>query len=188
LKWRGYFLIFQQNKNKYNMRRNIVQARDEIIDDLISYYRFLKKDMRNHFFNALIAKKRKMNSQYDAKREIEQLNKSLLNIQSQYRHLMNDISIILRMKYDWNHVPQQIKKLFLGKLIWYYQENGLRLKKMHLRQLSRLIRNAEDKNKISEYRNIARDVKNSYYIIKKKLAIAISLRRNEILKGIELDE
>jgi hypothetical protein len=52
----------------------------------------------------------------------------------------------------------------------------------------RLIRNAEDKNKISEYRNIARDVKNSYYIIKKKLAIAISLRRNEILKGIELDE
>jgi hypothetical protein len=51
-----------------------------------------------------------------------------------------------------------------------------------------LIRNAEDKNKISEYRNIARDVKNSYYIIKKKLAIAISLRRNEILKGIELDE
>ena len=111
------------------MRRNIVQARDEIIDDLISYYRFLKKDMRNHFFNALIAKKRKMNSQYDAKREIEQLNESLLNIQSQYRHLMNDISIILRMKYDWNHVPQQIKKLFLGKLIWYYQENGLRLKK-----------------------------------------------------------
>ena len=98
------------------------------------------------------------------------------------------VFIILRMKYDWNHVPQQIKKLFLGKLIWYYQENGLRLKKMHLRQLSRLIRNAEDKNKISEYRNIARDVKNSYYIIKKKLAIAISLRRNEILKGIELDE
>ncbi|MBR4567930.1 hypothetical protein IKO18_06090 [bacterium] len=170
------------------MKNILVQERDEIIDDLISYYRFLKRDTRNHFFNALIAKKN-INKQSDAKKiEINQLNESLLRIQSQYKRLIINISMILRMKYDWNHVPQQTKKLLLGKLIWHYQENGLRSKKLHLRRLSRLIRNAEDKNKISEYRNIARDVKNSYYIIKKKLAIAISLRRNEILKGIELDE
>ena len=40
------------------MKNILVQERDEIIDDLISYYRFLKRDTRNHFFNALIAKKK----------------------------------------------------------------------------------------------------------------------------------
>ena len=162
------------------MRNNSVQERCEVIDDLISYYRFLKRDTRNHFFNALVAKK-KMNNQFNAKkREINQLNESLLRIQSQYRHLIIDISMILRMKYDWNHVPQRTKKMLLGKLIWHYQENGLRAKKLHLSSLSRLIRDTEDTNKIREFRNVARDEKDRYYLIKKKLAIAISLRRNEI--------
>ena len=162
------------------MRNNSVQERCEVIDDLISYYRFLKRDTRNHFFNTLVVKK-KMNNQFNAKkREINQLNESLLRIQSQYRHLIIDISMILRMKYDWNHVPQRTKKILLGKLIWHYQENGLRAKKLHLRRLSRLIRDTEDTNKIREFRNAARDEKNRYYLIKKKLAIAISLRRNEI--------
>jgi len=162
------------------MRNNSVQERCEVIDDLISYYRFLKRDTRNHFFNALVAKK-KMNNQFNAKkRGINQLNESLLRIQSRYRHLIIDISKILRMKYDWNHVPQRTKKMLLGKLIWHYQENGLRAKKLHLRRLSRLIRDTEDTNKIREFRNAARDEKDRYYLIKKKLAIAISLRRNEI--------
>ena len=122
-----------------------------------------------------------MNNQFNAKkREINQLNESLLRIQSQYRHLIIDISMILRMKYDWNHVPQRTKKMLLGKLIWHYQENGLRAKKLHLRRLSRLISDTEDTNKIREFRNAARDEKDRYYLIKKKLAIAISLRRNEI--------
>ena len=162
------------------MRNNSVQERCEVIDDLISYYRFLKRDTRNHFFNALIAKKN-ISKQSDAKKiEINQLNESLLRIQSRYRHLIIDISKILRMKYDWNHVPQRTKKMLLGKLIWHYQENGLRAKKLHLRRLSRLIRDTEDTNKIREFRNAARDEKDRYYLIKKKLAIAISLRRNEI--------
>ncbi len=56
------------------MRRNIVQARDEIIDDLISYYRFLKKDMRNHFFNALIAKKNKDELNFTTEEKIAKSN------------------------------------------------------------------------------------------------------------------
>ena len=94
---RGIHITKKQIQNPNNMSRLSKEERDGLFDDLIEYYRFCKRDERNHIFNAInaIRKDKEQNKVEELKAAQESFRKAKATYLYYYR--MKNVALLLKL-------------------------------------------------------------------------------------------
>lgn len=95
------------------------QEKNDLINDLIAYYRFCKRDTRNHIFNAIAFKKKYNNGA--SQEELNQIKISYENSKERYGYLLTKISEVVCLKIDSNLVSLEKKEHMINALLMHYE-------------------------------------------------------------------
>ena len=165
------------------MSTMLKEERELIFDDLIKYYRFCKRDRRNHIFNAIYAlKKNRKNGA--SKEELDRIEKLFQEAKNSYGYYGRMLSVALLLKLRLNDfVTEKEKEQALVDLISHYDWR-VKTCSYHIQCLERRLNECcEDENSqdIQEIEVLlASDLKESDEYVK-KMDLARRFK-NEIIK------
>jgi hypothetical protein len=159
------------------------EERELIFDDLIKYYRFCKRDRRNHIFNAIYAleKNRKNGASKEELDKIKSLFQDAKNSYSYYSRMLM-VALLLKLNRIDFITPNEKERAFVD-LISHYDWR-VKTCSYHIQCLERRLNECceyENSQKIQEVEELfAHDLKErDKYVKKVNLANCI---RNEIIK------
>ena len=89
------------------------EERNVVLMGLLEYYRFLKKDARNHILNAIRFHKNHMASRETGSEEMQ-------NLKKEYKEITRKITAVEHLKIRWNSVGIEEKQSIISDLIQFY--------------------------------------------------------------------